>query len=142
MPDIRHYIQISASAEAIYPLVATSAGFTAWWATDVTEQNGAADLGFFNRRTVYRLRIDNQEHPRRAEWQCETGAEWMGTRLVFTLEPQPSGTLLRFTHAGWRSETDYFTGCNTTWGALMLRLKAAAEGKAPGPLFQTDGMGY
>lgn len=142
MADIRHAVQTAAAAEAIYPLVATAHGFTAWWAQDVTEQNGAVDLGFFNRRTLYRLRMQAEEPLRRAEWQCETGAEWEGTRLIFVLEPQPSGTLLRFTHAGWKSETDYFTNCNTTWGALMLRMKAAAEGKSPGPLFQKDGMGY
>ena len=142
MADIRHSVQISAAAEAIYPLVATAAGFTAWWAQDVTEQDGDVDLGFFNRRTLYRLRMHLQEPLRRAEWQCETGAEWAGTRLIFVLEPQSSGTLVRFSHADWRSETDYFTSCNTTWGALMLRLKAAAEGKSPGPLFLKDGMGY
>lgn len=142
MADIRHSVQISAAVEAIYPLVATGPGFTAWWAQDVTEQDGALDLGFFNRRTLYRLRIETQEPSRRVEWQCETGDEWGGTRLLFVLEPQSAGTQLRFTHAGWRSETDYFVSCNTTWGALMLRLKAAAEGKSPGPLFGKDGMAY
>jgi uncharacterized protein YndB with AHSA1/START domain len=142
MADLAHAIQISAPAEAVYPLVATAAGLAQWWAADVTEQNGAVELGFFNRHTLYRLRAQAQELPRRAEWLCETGAEWEGTRLVFALEPQGAGTRVRFTHAGWRSETDYFVSCNTTWGALMLRLKAAAEGKSPGPLFLKDGMGY
>jgi hypothetical protein len=50
--------------------------------------------------------------------------------------------LLRFTHGGWRDATDYFTRCNTTWGELMYRLKAVAEGKAPGPLFSREGFGY
>jgi hypothetical protein len=26
------------------------------------------------------------------------------------------GTVLRFTHAGWKPETDYSVSCNTTWG--------------------------
>jgi len=42
---------------------------------------------------------------------------------------------VRFTHAGWESETDYFVSCTTTWGELMFRLKAAAEGKPRSPLF-------
>ena len=142
MPDLVHAVQISASAEVVYPLVATGAGFSNWWAADVTEQNGAVSLGFFNRQTVYRLRAQGQERPQRAEWLCESGAEWEGTRLIFVLESRPAGTLLRFTHAGWRADTDYFISCNTTWGALMLRLKAVAEAKSPGPLFLEDGMGY
>jgi uncharacterized protein YndB with AHSA1/START domain len=142
MADLVHSIQIAVAAEAVYPLVATGTGFTNWWAADVTEQNGAVDLGFFNRTTVYRLRTLAQEPSRRVEWVCETGAEWAGTRLIFVLEPQSGGTLLRFTHAGWHAQTDYFVACNTTWGALMMRLKAAAEGKSPGPLFLADGMAY
>ena len=44
-------------------------------------------------------------------------------------------TLLHFSHTSWREESDHFTLCNTTWGELMYRLKATAEGKCPGPLF-------
>ena len=57
----------------------------------------------------------------------------------FRLEPVQEGTLVRFVHSGWRDRSEYFTSCNTTWGALMFRLKAAAEGKAPGPLFTREG---
>jgi hypothetical protein len=142
MPDLIHSIQVSAPAEAIYPLVATGPGFAQWWAADVTEPEGAVELGFFNRNTIYRLRQQTPQPPHRAEWLCETGAEWAGTRLIFVLEPKNSATLVRFTHAGWAAATDYFVSCNTTWGALMMRLKAAAEGKSPGPLFLKDGMGY
>lgn len=142
MADLVHAVQISAPAEKIYPLVATVAGLRAWWAEDVTERDGVVELGFFRRQTIYTLRPVIQDPPHRAEWLNETGAEWAGTRLVLVLEPQAKGTLLRFKHAGWASETDYFVSCNTTWGALMLRLKAAAEDKSPGPLFLTDGMGY
>jgi hypothetical protein len=76
------------------------------------------------------------------EWHCETGQEWKGTRITFRIEADKSGTLLRFTHAGWQSASDYFVSCNTAWGELMYRLKAVAEGKAPGPLFTNDGLAY
>ncbi len=42
----------------------------------------------------------------------------------------------------WNAETDYFVNCYTTWGELMFRLKACAEGKAPGPLFLRNAMAY
>lgn len=142
MPDIRHAILIAAAPERIYPLVATPKGFTEWWAADVTGTEGGAELGFFNRNTVYRLKLDVDQPPSHAEWLCESGQEWEGTRIDFVLEAKGASTLLRFTHAGWRSETDYFTSCNTTWGELMFRLKAAAEGKSAGPLFLKASMAY
>jgi hypothetical protein len=140
--DIRHSIQIAAKPDTIYPRIATARGFGQWWTADVTEPAGAVELGFFNRATVYRLRLKVDQPPVEVEWICETGAEWSGTHIVFRLESRGSGTLLRFTHAAWESETDYFVSCNTTWGELMFRLKAAAEGKSPGPLFLSDNLAY
>lgn len=70
------------------------------------------------------------------------GKEWDVTRIVFALKEDQGKTTVRFAHADWKAKTDYFVSCNTTWGELMFRLKAAAEGKAPGPLFSMDGMAY
>jgi uncharacterized protein YndB with AHSA1/START domain len=144
MPDIKHLIQIDAAPEAVHPLVATAKGFTRWWASDVTEdkKTGDVELGFFNRATVYGLHPAKIAAPREAHWLCQSGKEWSGTRLLFDLTEQKGQTLLRFTHANWQAETDYMVMCTTTWGELMYRLKAAAEGKKPEPLFSKDGMAY
>jgi hypothetical protein len=141
MADIRHAIQISAPAETIHRLVATAPGLAEWWAEDVTQAGAVVDLGFFKRQTIYRLKLQ-QNDPARVDWLCESGKEWSGTRLLFALEPKGATTMVRFTHADWASDTDYFVSCTTTWGELMFRLKAAAEGKPRGPLFLSDGLGY
>ena len=91
---------------------------------------------------AYRLKLDVDNLPVHAEWVCDSGDEWKATHLIFRLEAANSGTLLRFTHAGWKGETDYFVACTTTWGELMYRLKAVAEGKRPGPLFRMAEMAY
>ena len=109
---------------------------------DVTEAEGLVELGFFHRNTIYRLRQTGADAPHRIEWLCESGKEWTGTRLVFHLEPTRTGALLRFTHAAWEAETDYFISCTTAWGELLFRLKAAAEGHPRGPLFLADSLAY
>jgi hypothetical protein len=142
MSDIQLSIPIAAKAETVYPLIATGQGFDQWWAADIVESGGAVELGFFNRTTIYRLRLKVDRPPAEAEWMCETGEEWSGTHIRFRLEDRSSGTLVRFTHGGWQSETDYFVACTTTWGELMYRLKSAAEGKPRGPLFLAGAMAY
>ena len=142
MPDIQHAVQIAAKPETIFPLAATPKGLGQWWAADITESGGAVSLGFFNRTTVYKLKLIVDKPPIHAEWVCDSGDEWSGTRLIFRLEARGPGAVLRFTHAGWRAETEYFCFCNTTWGELMYRLKAAAEGKSPGPLFLANELAY
>ncbi len=142
MPEIRHAIQIGAPLGTVRSLVNGPSGLPQWWAEDVTrESDEMLSLGFFKRATIYRLRLIRNEAAS-VVWQCESGEEWRETSLAFGLSPARASVALDFTHAGWREATLYFISCNTTWGALMFRLKAAAEGKQPGPLFLRDGLAY
>jgi uncharacterized protein YndB with AHSA1/START domain len=142
VPDIKLLIAIDASPEKVYPLVANGRGFFRWWAEDVTESGETVELDFFNRTTIYRLSLLRGDEFRSAEWRCLSGQEWEGTQLLFTLTSNKGNTLLRFIHADWKAETDYFTMCTATWEELLYRLKAAAEGKTPGPLLSAAGLAY
>jgi uncharacterized protein YndB with AHSA1/START domain len=143
MANIRHSIVVDVGVERVFPLVSSGHGFAQWWAADVSEPGaGMVEIGFFKRATVYRLRPTRISAPQTSEWLCETGKEWQGTRLRFELSASEGRTLVRFTHADWQDETDYFVSCTTVWGELMFRLKAAAEGKSPGPLFSLTALAY
>jgi hypothetical protein len=143
MADIKHLISIDRPAADIFPLVNGGRGFAQWWAEDVFDDTGiGVSLGFFNRATVYRLRQIEAVAPSSAVWECESGKEWQGTRIVFKLAQPFASTSLTFSHESWHDETDYFRSCYTTWGELMFRLKAAAEGKNPGPLFGAKSLAY
>ena len=143
MPDIIHSLQIDSPADRIFPLVSTARGLSQWWAADVTEPGaGIVELGFFNRATVYTLKPVRIAAPYEVEWLCTTGKEWEGTRIIFRLESAGAKTTLRFTHADWEAETDYFISCNTVWGVLMFLIRAVADGKPQGPLFQENGLAY
>jgi uncharacterized protein YndB with AHSA1/START domain len=143
MPDIRHLIDIKADPAAVFELASTPEGLAKWWAEDIFDISAdSCSLGFFNRNTVYTLRMDSKVPNQKMLWRSVTGQEWEGTRLLFELQDRGKSTALRFTHADWRSETEYFFMCNTTWGELMFRLAAAAEGKGRGPLFRKSALGY
>jgi hypothetical protein len=86
MADIQHSVQIAAKPETIYPLIVTAKGLSQWWAIDITEPPGVVELGFFNRTSIYRLRLKVDKPSAQAEWACETGAEWTGTLIKFRLE--------------------------------------------------------
>jgi uncharacterized protein YndB with AHSA1/START domain len=143
MPNIEHLIRIEASPRDIFTLVSTGKGFKTWWAEDVEDEaQGVVRLGFFNRTTIYTLTPRESVTASLASWRCDTGQEWTGTQLRFVLTPADGATLLQFTHADWQAATEYFRMCNTTWGELMYRLKAVAEGRSPGPLFLKSGLAY
>ncbi len=142
MPDIHHSITIAAPAEVLATLVSTGDGLRQWWAEDVeTLPDRTVSLGFFNRSTLYRLRLLERSAARVA-WRCESGREWENTELIFSTRAERSNILLDFVHGKWREESGYFVSCNTTWGGLMFRLRSAAEGRNPGPLFARDSLAY
>ncbi len=92
-----------------------------------------AEFGFKNRSALFRMRIAGLQPGRRVVWSCLGGTpEWTGTRLTWDLTPKDGGTDLRVMHGAWRSTEGAFARCNSTWGELRYRLKAYAEGKAPG----------
>ena len=143
MADIRLLITVAAPPDKVYLLVSTAAGFAQWWAEDSVEvepRDGRISLGFFDRATIYRLRPDIARPDGEARFVCETGGEWEDTTIGFRLEAAGAGTRIWFTHLGWRDATEYFLSCTTTWGELMFRLKAAAQGTPRGPLFSRAGM--
>jgi uncharacterized protein YndB with AHSA1/START domain len=142
MHAIKHIIDIDAPAEVVYRLVSTPTGMAEWWSDDVSADpaSGAVEVAFFNRTTIYRFLPEAMTPEKCVTWLCDAGKEWQGTKLVFELLGARDQASVHFVHEGWREATDYFIGCNTVWGALMFRLKAAAEGKSPGPLFSREGM--
>src|SRR4051812_45006020 len=111
MADIQHSIPVEAPVATVYPLVSTGEGFSKWWAADVVKLQDdpeVAQLGFFNRSSIYRLQAEELKPDQSARWRCETGEEWEGTHLTFTLQANGDKTLVRFTHGDWKAVTDYF----------------------------------
>ncbi len=137
MADLKHQIPIKAAPEKVYAAIATQAGLRGWWTADTKADErvgGKAEFGFNKRGMVFRMDIETLEPAKRVVWRCHGDhPEWAGTVLTWELSPQGGGTTLRFTHGNWKSVSDYYAMCNSTWGELMYRLKDYVEGRNPGP---------
>jgi uncharacterized protein YndB with AHSA1/START domain len=131
MTDLFHSIPVSAAPEKVYAAVATEAGMQGWWTRDTVLKpsvGGKAEFGFDKRGMVF-LKAN-----RTVRMSCSGDhPEWAGTTLEWTIEPSADGSLLRFTHRGWKGPTDFCASCNSMWGNLMFRLKAFVESGKPGP---------
>jgi hypothetical protein len=110
MTDLHHSVPINTSPTKVFAAIATQTGNQGWWTKDTVMDpkiGGKAEFGFEQRGMVFR------------------------TTLEWTIEPTPDGSLLHFTHRGWRGLTPFCASCNSMWGNLLFRLKAYAEtGKA------------
>ncbi len=139
MADMHHEISIAAAPEKVYEALTAEEGLRSWWTADSVAEStvgSIAEFGFMNRGTVFRMRVDELVPGKRVVWSClGDPEEWKDTKLVWDITHENGKSTLQFTHGDWRQVTRVFAFCNSTWGALMHRLKDYGEGKDPGPLF-------
>ena len=132
MPDIRHRVAISAPLESVYEAVATPEGLSEWWTRDGVrgESSEGSKLRFFfgqpDPAAVMEVtRLDPDGHVR---WNCIEGAdEWVGTTITFDLTQVDNETVVLFTHADWRSPSEFMAHCSARWAYFLLSLKSYVE---------------
>ncbi len=138
MADMRHEIRIVAPPNAVIEALSTQASLRGWWTADSVAEpkvETVAEFGFGNRETLFRMQIV-ELNKEKIVWRCLGDIdEWRDTILEWNIQASEGGTRVRFTHRGWKSVDGWFALCNTTWGALMHRLRDYVEGRNPGPLF-------
>lgn len=131
MPDILHQLTIDAPASAVYRALTEPDGLAAWWTTDVDaepELGSVAEFGFFQRETVFRMRIEGLEEHRFVRWHCLAGhPEWEHTELTFDLSEEDGRTTLYFAHRGWESTDGILGTCSFDWARYLMSLQRYLE---------------
>jgi len=140
-----HEVHVEAPPSAVDYALTTEDGLAGWWTVDVEaepEEGTTALFGFGDRRTVFEMDAAELVEDELVRWEC-TGRpdEWAGPELTWELSGDEGttsdggGTDVLFTHANWDSTDGRFRICNSTWGALMYRLKGYAETGEADPFF-------
>lgn len=130
MAELRHLVVIEAPARTVYRAITEQEGIAGWWTRDTVAEPKVGTVAEFTFGDRYHneMRIVALEDDSRVEWECLVGdPEWVGTRLVFSLEENEGRTTVRFSHGGWRDMTDFFASCNFNWGFYMRSLKSYCE---------------
>ena len=136
MINMPHQITINAAPEKVFEAITTTEGVRGWWTTDAKvepEVGSVAEFGFYNRKAVFQMHIDQLEQGKLIEWTAQHDMPgWKGTKIRFELNANDNGdTVLNFNHSGWDSMEGGYPMINTTWGSLMYILKNYVEGKNP-----------
>jgi uncharacterized protein YndB with AHSA1/START domain len=145
MPSIHFRKTVDASPDDVYEALATEAGLAGNW-TDQLEV--PADVGEVARfgfgpdwAKTLEVRIDALEPGRRVEWTPVGGFPgWVGTSIVWELEPADDGTVVHFTHGGWPDQAadGEMAMCGYTWAMIIDRLGRQVDRGERAPYF-TEG---
>jgi len=132
VPDIRHRVAVAAPLESVYQAVATKEGLSGWWTRDGVrgESSQGSRLQFFfgGPEPAAVMEVTRLSPDGHVSWSCVGGAdECVGTKLTFDLTQTNAETVVLFTHAHWRSPSEFMAHCSARWAYFLLSLKSLLE---------------
>ena len=127
--DIMHRLRIHASPEQVYRAITTAEGIRNWWTRDAAldaKAGGFGEFGFFDRRFVAKVKVNELKPPVHMGWEV-VNAAWDGNTIVFDLQADGSDTILSFAHRGFKRADERFASVTTRWGYYLVSLKQYLE---------------
>lgn len=74
------------------------------------------------------MKVLELEPEKRVVWEVVDGPkEWIGTKVIWDLSPEGTGTTIRFKQQGWQEPVDFMHHCSTKWASFLFSLKAARK---------------
>jgi len=130
MSSIMHDLAVKAHPSTVYGAITSPDGLNQWW---TRQASGEALPGqeyqlWFGPDADWRARVTEAVPGQRFTLEM-TGADpdWLGTTVGFILEPTPDGTMVRFSHRGWRAESEHFRISSYCWAMYLRLMRRFAE---------------
>jgi uncharacterized protein YndB with AHSA1/START domain len=134
MAEILHKITIAALPATVYAALTEQRGLAGWWTENVRAEPkiGAVCRFRFDADSGPDMEVVGLDDAKRVHWRCvkhgpDPKHEWVGTDLLFELEPEGANTVLRFSHRRWPEGSDYIRHCSMKWATYLLGLKRLLE---------------
>ena len=128
---ISQKVQIEAVPERVFDAISQQDALSQWWTKDATAEpviGTVAEFGFYDHTIVTRFRIEELESARRIRWHCIEGpAQYIGSEVVFKLEPIRSETVVHFEHRHLKGEDDFIAHAGQSWKRVLASLKSYVE---------------
>jgi hypothetical protein len=134
MKDYQKSISVSNSPEEVY--TAITAQITDWWSDDFSgaavQKGDQYNIAFGNTKKTFRIAeaITNQQ----VVWEClkayidmedlKKKDEWIGTRIIWTIQPNESGSTLTMLHEGLNKAVECYNLCEPAWDYFIASLQS------------------
>ena len=130
MSSILHDFVVKADPSKVYDTITSPAGLDQWWTRRASGQPvvGSEYELWFGPEYDWRAKVTEAVPSRRFALEM-TGSDedWAGTSVGFSLEPAGAGTMVRFSHSGWRSENEHFRVSSYCWAMYLRVMRRFAE---------------
>lgn len=124
-PDYQNHIMVNVSAAAVFDSLVRR--IPEWWTAgfegSAQQRQDVFTIRFGN--TVKTLEVEEMMPNKKIVWKVleafidapELGnkSEWVGTRIIWDIIPQPNWTVLSLTHQGFTKDFECYTICEEGW---------------------------
>lgn len=124
MPDIFHSFTINASPGKVFECISEPGGLDHWWTehSEGKQEPGAIYTLDFGPGFIWKAVVTKYQLNNSFELQMTTAdADWLETKVGFSLNPKNALTEVNFYHTGWPKNNEHFRISNYCW-AMYLRI--------------------
>lgn len=123
--DFRATKGFAADPDAVFRALTDVDALTGWWTPAAGGAEAGETLRFLMGDLEVVMRVAEADRPSRVRWDvlvCEAAPDWVGTSIIFDLEPAGTGTELHFHHDGLNPGLECFDMCNAGWSRHLASL--------------------
>ncbi|HYG49506.1 MAG TPA: SRPBCC domain-containing protein [Flavobacteriales bacterium] len=129
--SIKHLFHIDAKREDVYKAISTHDGLKNWWTVQTSgnaEKGGTIQFRFGNYGGPD-MKITDLKLNESVSWTCAASNnwEWEGTIITFKLDDNEGKTRVRFSHDGWKENSEMYAICTFGWGRYMESLRQLCQ---------------
>lgn len=132
MADILHLLQIHAPREKVYEAIATVEGVRNWLSRDAdfdSKMGSSGEIRFAEGQRILKIEIAELKPVSRVTWSVLSAAmpNWADTAIEFESSTEGDGSMLHFTHRGFKEADDLYAMSATIWASFLISLKQYLE---------------
>jgi len=123
--DFRSTKTFASAPDAVFSALTDIDALTDWWSPAAGGADAGQTLRFLMGDQEVVMRVDEADPTSRVRWSvlvCEPATDWVGTSIIFDLEPIGAGTELRFHHDGLNPGLECFEQCHAGWTYFLASL--------------------
>lgn len=134
LPDYQKSFTVNKPASDVY--TAITEHIPDWWSNDFTGTSAQAGDGFIISfgKTSKTMTIVDAVPNEKVVWKCVKAhidmaslgnkSEWVGTRLIWTIETTGNHTTLTFLHEGLNNNFECYQVCEAGWNTFLASLES------------------
>jgi len=130
MADIFHNFIIKISPDKVFEGISSSTGLDNWWTKSSKENPGLGGTYTLNFGPQYNWKAVVTKFKPGTAFELEmtkADADWLGSKIGFSLSPKNDITVVNFYHTGWPEKNEHFKISSYCWAMYLRILKRYLE---------------